>query len=102
MKLKTHPRGGRAPLNVPRIEAPKMDVVPSEPGLKIAHPIDGRLPDAGGKWTRDQFTFRMLQDGTIKVASEKVPATAPEPAAEIAVASVAPAPAADDGHIVAV
>jgi hypothetical protein len=45
--------------------AEKIAVVPTRAGLKLVHPIDGALPDDGGNWTRDQFTFALLREGSI-------------------------------------
>jgi hypothetical protein len=93
MQVRTQARGAsaRGPLVVPRIVAPKMDVVPVDPSAKIPpHPIDGVLKPEGGKWTRDQFTFRMLIDGVIKRpddAPAAEPAAAPEAPAAIAITS---------------
>lgn len=44
----------------------KINVKAKREGLILQHPIDGKLPDAGGMWTADQFTFRRIRDGDIE------------------------------------
>jgi hypothetical protein len=83
MNLRTS--AARGSMTFPRIVAPKMDVIPAQPGMKLVHPIDGLLPDEGGKWTRDQYTFRLLLDRSlVEPAPEPVaaPEEAPAPARE--------------------
>lgn len=40
-------------------------VKPAHPGLRLRHPFAGELPDEGGFWPADQFTFRRFADGDI-------------------------------------
>ena len=40
-------------------------VWPVREGMNLAHPVAGALPDSGGDWPADQFTFRRLRDGDI-------------------------------------
>ena len=59
-------------------------VKPARKGMDLSHPVAGALPDAGGLWPEDQFTFRRLRDGDIKRAETE---TAEEPKPDTAAPS---------------
>ncbi|GGC94623.1 hypothetical protein [Chelatococcus reniformis] len=64
-----------------------MRVRPARQGMGLKHPLAGELPDEGGLWPADQFTFRRIGDGDIKeVADQPVdaPVTTDRPAAAAA------------------
>jgi hypothetical protein len=50
----------------------KIQVKPNRDDLP-PHPIDGKLPAAGGLWTADQYTFRLIRDGDISEVVEEAP-----------------------------
>jgi hypothetical protein len=54
---------------------------PARPGLRLIHPTAGALPEAGGAWPADQFTFRRLRDGDVERIDAKVDAPSAAPAA---------------------
>lgn len=49
-------------------------VKPVRKGMELAHPSAGLLPDEGGLWPPDQFTFRRLRDGDIERVEAKAKA----------------------------
>ena len=53
-----------------------ISVKPVRKGMNLSHPVAGALPDAGGLWPEDQFTFRRLRDGDITRAPAEVEAEA--------------------------
>lgn len=70
-------------------------VRPVRAGMKLPpHPVAGLLPDKGGMWPEDQFTFRRIQDRDIeRVADAPTPTTAVVEGAELVeAAGAAPAP----------
>ncbi|TCR60944.1 DUF2635 domain-containing protein [Bosea sp. BK604] len=67
-------------------------VKPARKGMNLSHPVAGLLPDEGGLWPEDQFTFRRLRDRDIERV--KVEAAEDKPA-EVA-EEVDPYPAAEE------
>jgi hypothetical protein len=55
-------------------------VKPAREGMSLAHPVAGLLPDEGGFWPEDQFTFRRLRDGDITRADQEAEAEEPKSA----------------------
>lgn len=56
-----------------------ISVKPARKGMNLSHPSAGLLPDEGGLWPEDQFTYRRLRDEDIKriaVETEADPAKA--------------------------
>lgn len=49
---------------------PEMRVRPARKGMGLRHPVAGVLPDEGGSWPADQFTFRRIGDGDIKEVAD--------------------------------
>lgn len=56
-------------------------VKPARKGMGLSHPVAGLLPDEGGPWPADQFTFRRLRDLDIERVTDTAP-HADEPQAE--------------------
>jgi hypothetical protein len=55
-------------------------IKPARKGMNLSHPVGGALPDEGGLWPEDQFTFRRLEDGDVKrVASDADMPVDPDP-----------------------
>jgi hypothetical protein len=48
-------------------------VRPARKGMRLSHPVQGLLPDHGGEWPADQFTFRLEQDGDIRRVKDDPP-----------------------------
>eukprot|EP01037_Dinobryon_pediforme_P017837 gene17837-18065_t len=44
-------------------------VVPVRTGMALRHPVSGLLPDCGGPWLADQFTFRLCEENAISKQS---------------------------------
>jgi hypothetical protein len=57
-------------------------VKPVRKGMNLVHPLDGALPDEGGKWREDQFTLKRLRDKDIKRVADEDEADEPEPASD--------------------
>lgn len=53
-------------------------VKPARKGMNLSHPGAGLLPDQGGMWPEDQFTFRRLRDGDIKRVEDEPAADEPK------------------------
>lgn len=51
-----------------------ISVKPARKGMNLSHPVGGALPDKGGLWPEDQFTYRRLRDGDITRAPEETEA----------------------------
>ncbi|GGC90375.1 hypothetical protein [Chelatococcus reniformis] len=63
----------------------EMRVRPARKGMGLRHPVAGDLPDEGGLWPADQFTFARIVDRDIVEApddppADAVPADDPKPA----------------------
>lgn len=61
---------------------PDIRVKPARAGMRMRHIPSGiELPDEGGSWPADSFTFRRITDGDlVEVAEEPADAAAPEAA----------------------
>lgn len=77
-----------------------VNVVPSAAGRKLKHPVSGVLPDSGGPWLADQFTFRLIGEGAITrmrhgdVVAQAAPIVPPAILAQVSTPIPAPTPAA--------
>lgn len=59
----------------------KIAVKPARKGMNLSHPIEGELPDGGGLWPADQFTFSRLRDKDIRRSEEESEQPPPKPKA---------------------
>ena len=54
-------------------------VKPAREGESLSHPLDGPLATEGGRWRRDQFTFKRLRDGDVVEIPDADEAPASDP-----------------------